>query len=379
MTETANKEFKVGQVWLSREGKKVTITGINQNILWPIQAVEEGCAFELLYRHDGTYSTEDKNSVRDLIVQLVEVPLQEKVTPENIRPELRSLSTYSVGQKWITREGKTAEIISTSSNYTNWPISYILENDSNKITLDCTIGGIFNHDGSDGPYDLMYLKDGVTLEEHKKEGEMSVISEDSFIPKEEPEVQQTIFKNQSMPISTKVKKESIVHCSIDLETLGINSKAPIVQVGMSFFTRKGIFLNTQLTVNFEDAIKYGEADGSTIAWWLKQPKVAQDTLFQDPRSAVEVCEIIQKLVAAQEPDFFWAHATFDFPILKSLFKKLDIEFNLDHRKMMDLRTLELASGDYQWTEREGIHHNALDDAVHQAKNIINMLNKINVG
>lgn len=167
------------------------------------------------------------------------------------------------------------------------------------------------------------------------------------------------------------------HCMLDLETLGTNSCAPVIQVGLVFFTIQGIQTQSLLTMDFDDALKYGKADGSTIKWWLKQDKDAQKTLFENPRPAIEVADIIDKLLVAQNPNWFWAHATFDFPILNSLFLAMGRKMPIPFRQSFDLRTLEYFAGNYiEWEKRDGVYHNALDDATFQAKHAIKMLRYI---
>jgi hypothetical protein len=167
------------------------------------------------------------------------------------------------------------------------------------------------------------------------------------------------------------------HCMVDLETLGTNSRSPVIQIGLVFFTIQGIQTQSLLTVDFDDALKYGKADGSTIKWWLQQDTAAQKTLFENPRSAEECAEIIEKLITAQNPNYFWAHATFDFPILNSMFDAMGRKRPVPFRTAYDLRTLEYFAGNnIEWEKREGVYHNALDDATYQAKHAIKMLRYI---
>lgn len=166
------------------------------------------------------------------------------------------------------------------------------------------------------------------------------------------------------------------HCMIDLETLGSNPKAPVVQVGMVFFTREGIQLRSQVTIDFDDAMALGEADGSTIKWWLQQDKAAQENLFKNSIPAVEAADIIEKVIAAQNANFYWAHATFDFPILLSMFRAMKRKYPLPFKRTLDLRTLETLAGPIEWAPRTGIHHGALDDAEYQAEHAIKLLNAI---
>lgn len=167
------------------------------------------------------------------------------------------------------------------------------------------------------------------------------------------------------------------HCMVDLETLGTNSCSPIIQIGLVFFTIEGIQTQSLLTIDFDDALKYGKADGSTIKWWLQQSKTAQETLFQNPRPINEAADIVEKLILAQNPNRFWSHATFDFPILNSMFLALGRKSPIPFRISNDLRTLEYFVGnDIEWEKRDGVYHNALDDATYQAKHAIKMLRRM---
>lgn len=167
------------------------------------------------------------------------------------------------------------------------------------------------------------------------------------------------------------------HCMVDLETLGTNPNSPIVQIGLVFFTIQGIQTQSQVTINFDDALKHGKADGSTIKWWLQQAKEAQATLFENQRPIEDAADVVEKLIIAQNPNYFWAHATFDFPILNSMFNSLGRKPVIPFRTAYDLRTLEYFVGnDITWENRDGVYHNALDDATYQAKHAIKMLRHI---
>lgn len=166
------------------------------------------------------------------------------------------------------------------------------------------------------------------------------------------------------------------HVSIDIETLGTNALSPVVQIGLVFFTTQGITVQSQLTIDFDDALRYGKADGHTIKWWLERPKEAQNTLFQNQIPLTEAADIFEKLIAAQNPNYFWAHATFDFPIINSMFTALGRKTPLPYRRCFDLRTLDYIAGPVEQEPRTGVYHNALDDASYQAKHIIQLLKKL---
>lgn len=181
--------------------------------------------------------------------------------------------------------------------------------------------------------------------------------------------------------STSIHTDKVLdkHCMIDIETLGSNPSSPVIQIGLVYFTRQGITLQSQVSIDFDDALKYGEVDGSTIKFWLEQPKISQESLFVNQKPMKEAMEAIVKLIDGQNANFYWAHATFDFPIIQSLCRKLGIKYPLPYKRCLDLRTLEMLAGYPKWEERKGIHHNALADAVYQAEHAIMLLNMLNRG
>lgn len=165
---------------------------------------------------------------------------------------------------------------------------------------------------------------------------------------------------------------------LDLETLGTNAKAPVVQISMGVFSLdKGIspsFFNAQ--IDFDKALKYGEADSETIKWWFKQSDDARANLIagkSKPKTALlEAC----KFIKSYKLDGYFAHAAFDFPIFNSLCLEHNIDNPFDYRKQYDLRTLELLSPKIEFGKREGTHHNALDDVKYQIENALKMLEAI---
>lgn len=190
----------------------------------------------------------------------------------------------------------------------------------------------------------------------------------------------TIISEQLMT-TTSMHSAKVLdkHCMIDLETLGSNPRAPVIQIGMAFFTIEGITLQSQVSIDFNDALKHGEADGDTIKWWLQQAKEAQSTLFVNTKPIVEVADTVVKLLEAQNANFYWSHATFDFPIFQSMFRALGRPYPLPYKRCFDLRTLEYLAGPMEWELRTGVHHNALDDAVYQANHAIKLLQKLGKG
>ena len=65
---------------------------------------------------------------------------------------------------------------------------------------------------------------------------------------------------------------------------------------------------------------------------------------------------------------YWSHANFDAPILENAYKKIEVKPPFLRRRQRDIRTLCHFTGEVK-VERYGVYHNALDDAITQAKYI----------
>lgn len=162
---------------------------------------------------------------------------------------------------------------------------------------------------------------------------------------------------------------------VDIETMGTNINAPIVQIGAVYFSMAtGETGNEYLiNINLEDSMKWGATpDGRTIYWWFNQTKEARDGL-QDLTTPFMYEE--QGLSDFNEfwarANRVWSHATFDFVILMNAMRRRDIQPTVNYKKARDIRTLTGLAGmtreemDLYHVEREGVHHNGLDDALYQ--------------
>jgi len=65
--------------------------------------------------------------------------------------------------------------------------------------------------------------------------------------------------------------------SIDIETLGTSNEAPVATIGAVQFDRSTGEFKKEFyeRILLDSALKFGKADGDTIAFWLKQPDEAR--------------------------------------------------------------------------------------------------------
>lgn len=166
-----------------------------------------------------------------------------------------------------------------------------------------------------------------------------------------------------------------VDLMVDLETFATGPDALIVQIGACYFDRVTgeIFETFKANIN-PSGESVGQVDVHTVMWWLKQSKAAQESILAEPR--VEFKKALQDFKDfSSRANCIWSHATFDFVILQNSFKRCGIrQFN--YKSARDIRTLVDLAGQIPQQTRDGVHHDALDDAIFQVKYCVACLNKI---
>ena len=184
---------------------------------------------------------------------------------------------------------------------------------------------------------------------------------------------------------------------IDIETLGVKTKAPVISIGACFFDKTGIKQKFYAVLDMPQQIDSGlrEVDASTIKWWMGQEGAAQKIFRDDVGVMIDesTCGFVHtvyfnetKNLLSKFTDFCslyknakpWGNGpNFDITILESLLQDYDTVIPWNFRNIRDLRTFKEYVYDGSDTVREGTQHNALDDAVHQAQVVIDGLNKKN--
>lgn len=171
------------------------------------------------------------------------------------------------------------------------------------------------------------------------------------------------------------------HIMVDLETLSSSPTAAIIQIGAVVFNIKELGPVFKVTIDLQSAMANGEVSASTLRWWMSQSDKARESVMNGDPSLFDALTSFRRWVLYQagisshsygdeaKNEFkFWAHATFDFPILESASRSSNVALPYHHRQCRDLRTLEEFYGNrIEWPSRAGVHHDALDDAIYQAR------------
>lgn len=170
------------------------------------------------------------------------------------------------------------------------------------------------------------------------------------------------------------------HFSIDLETLGTRCTAPILSIGVQQFDidtgKLGATFYTE--VDIDSAIRNGRVQADTLSWWVTQNNNAQRVFLPnaDKRHlATALAGLGDWMRGKSMVPVVWGNgATFDISILEYAYDHgaVGLREPWHFMNVRDLRTLvdaaeKIAGFDKRTIERVGTHHNALDDALYQAK------------
>lgn len=166
------------------------------------------------------------------------------------------------------------------------------------------------------------------------------------------------------------------HLMIDLETMGTAVNAPVVAIGAVFFDPETGDLGKtfDLAIDLSDAIDWGKASGSTIKWWMAQGDEARAKVVRGTVQAQKAFAEFLAFCSSCDSKHLtpWGNgATFDISILDYAIPKITGKpMPWRFWNVRDCRTiLALADGIVPAypADRQGVHHTALDDAIHQAK------------
>lgn len=163
------------------------------------------------------------------------------------------------------------------------------------------------------------------------------------------------------------------HVMMDLETWGTRSGSALRSVGAVVFDPKETGVDAETfyaNIDRQSCSDMGlTEDASTVAWWDRQSAEAEATLAVDQRPLREVVRDFNRWFRATGCAHVWSHgASFDVVLWEWACLACDEKEPWKFWDVRDTRTLyHLAGVDLKSVPRDGVHHNALDDAVHQAR------------
>ncbi len=171
------------------------------------------------------------------------------------------------------------------------------------------------------------------------------------------------------------------HLMIDLETMGNKPTAPIVSIGAVFFDPMtgNLGASFECSVELTSVINSGaKPDGDTIIWWMKQSDEARRSITTSNSKLIEYAlDDLDVFINqnANSPKYLqvWGNgAPFDNVILREHYARMNREEPWKWWNDRDVRTIVEIGKSVGFDPKldmpfDGEKHNALADAIHQAK------------
>lgn len=164
------------------------------------------------------------------------------------------------------------------------------------------------------------------------------------------------------------------HNLIDLETLGLKQDAAIISIGVAKFNIETGKIQKIFhgNIKWDSALKYGNAEPSTVAWWQQQTGTAKEALATPAQEDSE--QIMKSFVSFLGIDpIVWGNgACFDLGKLEHWFEKNSQPHPWFYRNTRDVRTMDQLGRDilnFGISDQEfiGTKHHPVDDAVNTAR------------
>lgn len=166
------------------------------------------------------------------------------------------------------------------------------------------------------------------------------------------------------------------HIMLDLETMGTRPGSALVALGACAFDPNGELGEAPprfyKTISLASCQAAGlRVDAGTVMWWLQQEAAPRAALAKDPRPVGQVLKEFAEWFEQEQGVHLWGHgASFDPVLVESAMWACGLQCPWKFYNFRDTRTLFAladAKGLGWMPERAGTHHNALDDALHQAR------------
>lgn len=164
---------------------------------------------------------------------------------------------------------------------------------------------------------------------------------------------------------------------IDLETMGNGPSAAIVAIGAVAFDLDAQTIGDEFyaRVDLASSVEHGGSiDASTVMWWLTQSDAARNEIARAGGEHIAVAlsnfSVWSASESAKRDMIVWGNgASFDNVILRGAYHRIDAKTPWDWWNDRCYRTVK-AQNRHVRIERNGTHHNALDDARSQALHLL---------
>lgn len=175
------------------------------------------------------------------------------------------------------------------------------------------------------------------------------------------------------------------HAMVDIETMGTRPNSPVLTIGAVLFSPEDKALGREFyaSIDIADALRFSVPDGGTMKWWLQQSDEARGALVKGKQPLGDALVALRDFCGTAWPKTkVWGNGpSFDMTILEYAYHRcLDTKAPWDFWNIRDCRTIaELAGRTPPKIGGKGVHHNALDDAKHQARWVMDMWHGLRYG
>lgn len=165
---------------------------------------------------------------------------------------------------------------------------------------------------------------------------------------------------------------------IDLETMSSRSNATICSIGAVKFDNNKILDTFYCTIDAKTCKEAGlHICKDTIEWWAKQNKEAFNELLRNTIPLSDALNNFTEWFGPKSLSVWGNGAAFDNVIMDNAYKALDRKIPWSYWDDRCYRTVKALFNWIPEDKREGVYHNALDDALHQTKHLMKILGNEN--
>lgn len=168
---------------------------------------------------------------------------------------------------------------------------------------------------------------------------------------------------------------------LDIETLDTSPQAVVISIGAVVFDplaeELGPVYYTELTDLADQQQRGRTLNADTVVWWMNQDALARQVFAEKAADAPNRATTVNALLGFAEliraaggrDALIWGNGSdFDNIIVGSLYDSYGMKKPWSYSKNRCFRTMKNLRPDVK-VAREGTHHNALDDAITQAKHL----------
>lgn len=180
---------------------------------------------------------------------------------------------------------------------------------------------------------------------------------------------------------------SPIRIMVDLETMGTSPDSAITAIGAVVFDESGVHKTFYRSVSLPSSVAAGMVMyPDTVMWWMRQSEAARQAMLDSPVSLPDALRDFSDWIRAHQlfndelgsdaVEVWGNGAAFDNVILANAYRLCGIPVPWSFWNDRCYRTLRGLFPDLATPMNEGVGHNALHDAVHQAMCASRMLTEL---